>query len=140
MARNFGPGSNGISGVMARQQGHVTYLVDFSNGQVWKRYVDHLKELVFDRTLPTPESELDTHVPSTSTCDHPSPEEPNDSPNNNDSSQSIAGEHVDSPSTPDTISPSSTSATGAETETEATAVNSETTPRQYPSQQHQAPS
>ena len=53
-------------------------------------------------TLPTSESEFDIDIPSTSTYDHPPPEEPNDSLSNDDLNQSEAGEQVDSPSTPDT--------------------------------------
>ena len=133
IVRNFSPGSNWMSGVIARQLGPVTYLVDVSNGRVWKCHIDHLRELVSDRTLPTSDSEFDIDVPSTATFDHPHPEEPNDSLNNDDSSQSGAGEHFISPSTPDTTLLSSSSAAGAETETLTTAVNSQTPPHWYPS-------
>ena len=104
MAHNLGPGSNWVSGVIARQLGPV------SNGQVWNGHVDHLKELVSDRTSPTSNSEFNIDVPFTATFDHPHPEEPDNSPSNDDSSLSEAGEHVDSPSTHDTTSLSSSSA------------------------------
>ena len=140
MAQNFGPGSNWISGVITWQLGPLTYLVDVSNGRVWKSHFDDLKELVSDHTLPISESEFDIDVPSTSMSDHPPPEEPNDSLNNSDSSQSEAVSMLTHcMSTSDTTSPSSTSAAGAETETQSTAINSPTPPR-YLSRQHQAPS
>lgn len=45
MARNFRPGAAWLPGVIAQQLGPLTYLVDVSNGRLWKRHVDHLKDL-----------------------------------------------------------------------------------------------
>ena len=132
MARNFGPGNNWISGVIAQQLGPVTYLVDVADGRVWKRHIDHLKELVPDRALPDPESEIDMDLPSTTVSEQPPPEEPDNSPRNSDSNSSNTDEQVNSPSNLDPTSPNS--ATGVATE--ATAANP---PRRYPSRQRQPP-
>ena len=45
MAKNFGPGDSWLRGVVARQLGPVTYLVNLTGGRLWKRHLDHLKEL-----------------------------------------------------------------------------------------------
>ena len=47
MVRNFGSGANWIAGVIVRQEGPVTYLVEVSDGRLWKRHVDHVKECHF---------------------------------------------------------------------------------------------
>ena len=43
MAKNSGPGESWLPGVVARQLGPVTYLVDLYAGRFWKRHIDHLK-------------------------------------------------------------------------------------------------
>ena len=43
--KNFGSGESWQPGVVAKQLGPVTYLVDLSADRFWKRHVDHLKEL-----------------------------------------------------------------------------------------------
>ena len=133
MARNFGSGSNWVLGVIVRQLGPVTYLVDVSEGRVWKRHVDHLKELVPDHDLSASESDFDMDIPSTATPENLPSEEPVDSTTNGDSSQP---EPANSPSSSGTASPSTAGAS-----TESTATNSQTPPpRHYLSRQHQPPS
>ena len=59
MARNFRAGDPWIPGVIVRQLGPLTFLVDVSDGRFWKRHIDHLKN-----RLPHP-IENETHpVPS----------------------------------------------------------------------------
>jgi hypothetical protein len=135
MARNFGSGDSWVSGVIVRQLGPVTYLVNVSDGRVWKRHVDHLKELVSNRDLPVSESDFDMDLPSISTPDRSPTEEPEDSPDNSNSHQSESGGQVNSPSTSGTASPS---AAGAGMESPA--AHSPTPPRRYPSRQRQPPS
>ena len=132
MVCNFGSGNNCISGVIVHQLGPVTYLVNVSDGRVWKRHVDHLKELVSTCDLPASDSDFDMDIPSTSTPDHTPPEEPEDSPSTGNSGQSESGESVNSPSMPGTTLPSTAGAG-----TESTATHSPTPPRQYPSRQRQ---
>ena len=135
MARNFGSGNNWISGVIVRQLGPVTYLVNVSDGRVWKRHVDHLKELVPTRDLPASDSDFDMDIPSTSTPDHTPPEEPEDSPLNGNSEPSASGEDVNSPSASGPASPST-----AGERTESTSTPSQTHSHRYPSRQRQPPS
>ena len=135
MARNFGSRNNWISGVIVRQLGPVTYLVNVSDGRVWKRHVDHLKELVPTRDLPASDSDFDMDIPSTSTPDHTPPEEPEDSPLNGNSEPSASGENVNSPSTSGTASPST-----AGERTESISTPSQTLSHRYPSRQRQPPS
>ncbi len=44
MARNFRSGSAWIPGKIVQQLGPLTYLIDVSEGRLWKRHVDHLKQ------------------------------------------------------------------------------------------------
>ena len=44
MARNFRAGEDWIPGVVMQQLGPLTYLVNVSDGRVWKRHVNFLKE------------------------------------------------------------------------------------------------
>ena len=62
MAKNFGPGDSWLRGVVARQLGPVTYLVNLTGGRLWKRHLDHLKEL---STPPDPpdDTDYDTSLP-----------------------------------------------------------------------------
>lgn len=50
MVRNMRAGDNWIPGVIVKQLGPVSFLVDIGEGRVWKRHVDHLKV----RELPEP--------------------------------------------------------------------------------------
>ena len=92
MAKNFGSGAAWLPGVIAQQQGPVTYLVDVSEGRLRKRHVDHLKEYHSRPTLPTPtESEIETDVdpppmfiPAAITNDPEIPEEPGESSSRDD--------------------------------------------------------
>ena len=45
MARNFRAGEDWIPGVVMQQLGPLTYLVNVSDGRVWKWHVNFLKEL-----------------------------------------------------------------------------------------------
>ena len=44
MAKNMRAGPSWVPGTIVQQLGPVTYLVDVSDGRVWKRHVDHLKD------------------------------------------------------------------------------------------------
>ena len=52
MVKNMRPGDAWIPGVVLKQLGPVSYLVDVGGGRVWKRHLDHLKI----RDLPEPEA------------------------------------------------------------------------------------
>ena len=47
VVRNFRGGEKWVPGVIVQQLGPLTYLIDVSQGRVWKRHVDHMK--VYDR-------------------------------------------------------------------------------------------
>ena len=128
MARSFGSGSNWVSGVIVWQLGPVTYPVNVSKGQRWKRHVDHLKELMPDRDL----SDFDLDIPQpllqTTFCPRSQltrlPMVTQVSPN--------LLTH------PLVLVQASHSTAGASTE--STATNSQTHPPRYPSRKHQPPS
>ncbi len=46
MARNFRPGAEWVAAEIVERLGPLTYLVETSDRQLWRRHVDHLKELV----------------------------------------------------------------------------------------------
>jgi hypothetical protein len=46
MARNFQAGAAWILGVIVQQLGPVTYLIEVSDGRLWKRHIDHVKRYV----------------------------------------------------------------------------------------------
>ncbi len=54
MVKNLRPGDTWIPGVVLKQLGPVSYLVDVSDGRTWRRHIDHLKI----RNLPEPMTEL----------------------------------------------------------------------------------
>ena len=53
MAKNMHHGENWIPGVILKQLGPVSFLVDVGEGRTWKRHIDHLKV----RDLPEPVAE-----------------------------------------------------------------------------------
>ena len=55
MAKNFGSGSAWIPRVLIQQIGPLTYVIDVSEGRLWKHHVDHMKEYAMPR--PCPEQE-----------------------------------------------------------------------------------
>ena len=69
MVKNHGSGSSWVTGVIAQQIGPVTYLVDMSGNRLWKRHVDHLKEIGTPHLSVTtePEVEVDCDVSSSFT-------------------------------------------------------------------------
>ena len=52
MAKNMRAGPSWVPGTIVQQLGPVTYLVDVSDGRVWKRHVDHLKDRVAESLTP----------------------------------------------------------------------------------------
>lgn len=62
MAKNFRSGEDWVPGVIVQQLGPLTYLVDVSEGRIWKRHVDHLKEYNVQRPMSVrgPEVDMDT--------------------------------------------------------------------------------
>lgn len=54
MVKNMRPGDNWIPGVVLKQLGPVSFLVDVGEGRTWKRHLDHLK--VCDLPEPVAES------------------------------------------------------------------------------------
>ena len=64
MVKNMRPGENWIPGVVLKQLGPVSFLVDVGEGRTWKRHIDHLK--ICDLTEPTTESTIDNSVVSDS--------------------------------------------------------------------------
>ena len=77
-----------------RQEGPVTYLVEVSDGHLWKRHVDHVKECHFTPDSPTTvsDSDIDVDVPlapnSTDTRDMLTQPEPTSDQGSSDSSVS----------------------------------------------------
>ena len=60
MVKNFSSsGPNWIPGTIAQKQGPLTYLVDVSDGRLWKYHVDHIK-----KRHSVLKSELEIHVES----------------------------------------------------------------------------
>ena len=45
-----------------RQEGPVTYLLEVSDGRLWKRHIDHVKECHFTPDSPTTASDSDINV------------------------------------------------------------------------------
>ena len=45
MVRNFRQGSRWIPGTVVKQNGPLTYLVKVRETQVWKRHIDHLRQM-----------------------------------------------------------------------------------------------
>ena len=43
-ARNFREGPHWVRGMVLKSLGPLTYLIQMSNGTVWKRHVDHVRE------------------------------------------------------------------------------------------------
>ena len=59
MVKNFSSsGPNWILGTIAQKQGPLTYLVDVSNGRLWKRHVDHIKKHHSPHSVPKSEPEI----------------------------------------------------------------------------------
>ena len=54
MAKNFGSGSVWIPRVIVKQIGPLTYVINISNGRLWKYHVDHIKEYAMPRPCPEP--------------------------------------------------------------------------------------
>ena len=52
LTENLGSGSTWISGVIIEQIEPLTYIIEVSDGQLWKRRVDHIKG--FAMPLPCP--------------------------------------------------------------------------------------
>ena len=46
IVKNFGSGTDWVPGTIAQKLGPLMYIVDVSEGRVWKRHVDHIKELL----------------------------------------------------------------------------------------------
>ena len=55
MAKNFGSGSAWIPRVIVEQIGPLTYVINNSDGRLWKHHVDHIKEYAMPRPCPEPE-------------------------------------------------------------------------------------
>ena len=73
-------------------------------GNVMSCHVDHLKESVSTHDLPASDSDFDMDIPFTSTPDHTTREEPEDSPSNDNSGRSESGGNVNLTSTSGTAS------------------------------------
>ena len=124
MVRNFGSGANWIAGVIVRQEGPVTYVVEVSDGRLWKRHVDHVKECHFtlDSSTTASDSDIDVDVPS--------------APNSTDTSD------MDTQPDPPSDQVSSDSSVTTPMPPEGTVVTPETNsppPRRYPSRAHRPP-
>ena len=134
MAKNFGSGESWIRGVIARQLGPLTYMVDVSGGCVWKRHVDHLKEFNLPQSSPSvaPEAEINIDISSHSTStdiEEAGDVQPDPSVETNSSTDDAV--HPESPS-PET-DPSNSGASPSTPETTSTS------PRHYPSRSNRPP-
>ena len=49
MTRNLRPGPKYVTGVVVQKLGPLSYLVEVGEGLIWRRHVDHLKELASTR-------------------------------------------------------------------------------------------
>ena len=124
MVRNCGSGANWIAGVIVRQELPVTYVVEVSDGRLWKRHVDHVKECYFtpDSSTTASDSDIDVDVPS--------------APNSTDTSD------MDTQPDPPSDQVSSDSSVTTPMPPEGTVVTPETNsppPRRYPSRAHRPP-
>ena len=130
MVKNHSSGASWIAGVIAQQLGPVTYLVDVSGGRLWKRHVDHLKEVRSPLTSSTDESEVEVDF------DVSSPSTPSDA--------NEAGVVSSPPSTEQNTTDSSSNGTRNDLSppSEPTVPVQETAPpppRRYPTRPHRPP-
>ena len=65
MARNFSSGPDWVQGVVARQLGPLTYLIDVLDGRFWRRHMDLVKKYGSARhtTEVLPDTEFDVDSP-----------------------------------------------------------------------------
>ena len=83
MARNFQAGAAWVPGVIVQQLGPLTYLIEVSEGRLWKRHIDQVKQYLIQGPL-AEAGELDTprstrevpesdqgHVPETEELQEP---------------------------------------------------------------------
>lgn len=136
IVKNFGSGPDWVPGTIAQKLGPLTYIVDVSEGRVWKRHVDHIKELP-TRQVPDVETEveLDFDIPRTSSTGTSRVSSPEMS--------SLAG-HGTTEVTSDAVSPSSIPTTSPLNEeprpqVQSDSRNSPTANRRYPSRRRQPP-
>ena len=60
VVRNQIPGRPWVPGIVAEVQGPLTYLVRLDTGQIWKRHIDHVREVGVSNDVQT--STTDTEV------------------------------------------------------------------------------
>ena len=63
MARNKRPGNKWIPGVIRKQLGPLTFLVETNQGILWKRHIDHLQDRQTDETSASDDLEDDYMPP-----------------------------------------------------------------------------
>ena len=62
VAKNYGSGPAWLPGKIVQKLGPLTYIVDVSDGRIWKRHVDHVKECPNTLSLPEVEPEIDIDI------------------------------------------------------------------------------
>jgi hypothetical protein len=137
VAKNFGSGESWIAGVITQQLGPLIYLVDVSRGRIWKRHVDHLKELDPPPSSPAavPDTEIDIDIDTSSHSTSTGAEEASDAmvpPEPINDTNSGAGDVV-------TTEPGSSPSPESTPQNAATPITPETTstpPRRYPSRSY----
>ena len=51
MARNFRAGAAWVPGVIVQQLGPLAYLIEVSEGRLWKRHIDQVKQYLIQGPL-----------------------------------------------------------------------------------------
>lgn len=136
MAKNMRDGPNWIPGIIVNQLGPVTYLVEVSEGRMWKRHVDHIKDHTPGDLSPRaqgPEEavEIDLDIPAAST-------EPVVNTPPSQSTPSTSATAIGTPTTtpPPVVTkpPVNTAPVGTEPP-----VNTDSTTRRYPARERHPP-
>ena len=86
MVRNLRPGPGWIPGTIVERNGPLSYLVQVNGNQMWKRHIDHLREMgdsPCTTTTGTPESCSDMNTPGPDSREPDSPEPPQPDPTAN---------------------------------------------------------
>ena len=120
VVKNFGSGPNWLCGTIAMKCGPLTYLVNVTDGRVWKRHVDHIKTCQTTQSAPEVETEVEG--------DFDLPQTPREVSISGPASTEVTNSSNDDSSVP----PSNEG-------TQPTVPPNSQTPRRYPSRQHNPP-
>ena len=140
MVKNFSsPGPSWVQGTIAYKQGPLTYLVDVSDGRLWKRHVDHIKKYNFSRSTSNAEPEIDVDI---STASPPDETEHNTTAERSEISDPNGSEQVEpTPATPSPRPDSNGRSPGTEVSRNDSGNTSDPSmgDRRYPTRQRRPP-